>query len=329
MFEGHGVLALEGDHLDICYGDRSSWPDLTPGGSIKAYTFNLGDPVAGPNIQLGLMSAVEGETLDWPHSIDPPHHHGSDQFRVISGGEWILAGKRQTAGEYSFQEAGRIYREHPGAGGAAWMLLVMGDRRGTQSTLAVEKDKETLFDSGELFGVAVEGLPYPHPAGDRGIPAIATTRGACRNGYLRGRIAALGLGETEYGSLSGVFGDAAAGPIVHILSVSADRIAIPACSVATEMLLLVVSGSCRIGAGRYAAGEMRVQRANAMLDDVVAESDGVEIVLLVADRRAQLVARDGADRLPGWAYNAEELASAVDSRVTVRGGPRRSVLGVI
>src|SRR3546814_6371411 len=108
---------------------------MTPGVSIKAHTFNLGDPGAGPNIQLGIMSTVDGERLDWPHSIDPPHHHGSDQFRVISQGEWTLAGKRQSAGEYSFQEAGRIYREHPPEGASAWMLLVMGDKRGTESTL--------------------------------------------------------------------------------------------------------------------------------------------------------------------------------------------------
>src|SRR3546814_6907980 len=88
MFEGRGRLALEGDHLDISYRRPDTWPNMTPGGSIKAHTFNLGDPEAGPNIQLGIMSTVDGERLDWPHSIDPPHHHGSDQFRVISQGEW-------------------------------------------------------------------------------------------------------------------------------------------------------------------------------------------------------------------------------------------------
>src|SRR5271163_5224893 len=113
MFKGNQGLSLERGPIDISYRDPGAWPDMTPGGTIKALTFDFGDPVAGPSVQLGLIRPMEGETLDWKHGRDPVHHHGSDQFRVISGGEWDLAGRTISAGGYAFQEAGWVYQEHP------------------------------------------------------------------------------------------------------------------------------------------------------------------------------------------------------------------------
>src|SRR3546814_13689682 len=130
MFQGHAGLSMEGDHLDISYNRPEEWPKLTPSGSIRAFIFNVGDAVVGPCFQLGLIRPVEGETLDWRHSIDPLHHHGSDQFRVILTDSWNLAGRRLQAGDFAFQASGIVYQEHPGPGGAGTTMLIMGDRRG-------------------------------------------------------------------------------------------------------------------------------------------------------------------------------------------------------
>src|SRR3546814_20429337 len=118
MCQGHAGLSMEGDHLDSSYNRPEEWPKLTPSGSIRAFIFNVGDAIVGPCFQLGLIRPVAGETLDWRHSIDPPPHPGSDQFRVILTDSWTLAGRRTPAGALAFQPAGSVSQEHPGPRGA-------------------------------------------------------------------------------------------------------------------------------------------------------------------------------------------------------------------
>jgi hypothetical protein len=307
MFRGgYGNLELQGDHLDLSYRDPAAWPSLTPGGSIRSFTFDFGDPTAGPSVQLGLMTPVEGEALDWKHAIDPVHHHGSDQFRVISGGEWNLAGKPITAGGYAFQESGWVYQEHPGPGGAAWVALVMGDRRGTPSTLRFARDRDTLFAAGADYGEPPPGSPpYPHPAGPKGIAAIATTAGFCEKGYLLGTIADLAEDETAP-TMTGLLGDATVGPVVHLLKSGSNDAAIPACTYPTELLLIVVRGSCRVGPTEYRGGDLRVQQADAAMEPLVGGPDGLEAVLIVADRRARPVPTANAAP-PDWMFDADSV----------------------
>lgn len=144
MFDGQDVLSLDGDHLDISYRAEGSWPSMTPAGSIKNYTFGIGDPQAGPLVQLGLVTSLPEEPLDWRHVVDPPHFHGSDQFRVLAGGEWNVGGRPLHSGDFMFQEAGKVYREHPASHDPAWIVLVIGDRRGALPTIIAEADNPSV-----------------------------------------------------------------------------------------------------------------------------------------------------------------------------------------
>ncbi|WP_242127407.1 hypothetical protein [Sphingobium sp. Sx8-8] len=313
MFRGYAGLSLDGDHLDLSYRDRDAWPDMTPKGSVKSFAFDIGDPEAGPTVLLGLMTKVEGEDLDWKHSVDPVHHHGTDQFRMVAGGEWTVAGKSMPAGTYGFQEAGWVYQEHPVHGGPVWTLLIMGDRRGSRSILRFKKDMATVIDGGEVgeaFGQPVEGEPYPHPAGDKGIAAVATTLGPCERGYLSGQVGDLGRnGKPE--TMTGILGDATVGPAVHVLNTKANQTIIPACVYPTELVLLVVGGACRVGDVEYSAGDMRVQRADVALDTVVAGPDGAEVLVVVGDRRAQPKLAS-AVAAPAWMGDVQRVLSALD-----------------
>lgn len=305
MFDGRGILTLEGDHLDLSFGDCQQWPSLTPGGSIRHYSFDIGDSVVGPVVMLGAIVPVEGEMLDWEHSIDPPHFHGSDQFRVIPKGEWILANKPIKAGGFAFQESGLRYREHPGGDGAAWTMLVVGDRRGIRPTVMRQADRDNLIDTGSEYDRPLaEQEVYPHPAGPRGIAAIATTAGPCERGYLWGRLDALGNGQNS-GALSGVFGDAEGGPLAHLLKGSPGQPLLPEVTYATELLLIVTDGSCRIGDHEYRGGDIRLQAAQAPMPAIVAGPNGAEVTLIVADRRALPQADHGA--LPAWAHDGQRL----------------------
>jgi hypothetical protein len=311
MFKsGFGDLALDGDHLDLTYRRPETWPNLTPGGALKCMTFDIGDADAGPSVQLGLCTPTDAEVLDWRHAIDPLHHHGSDQFRVISGGDWWFAGSVQKAGEYSFQDAGCIYQEHPGKSGASWTALLMADRRGNDCTLALERDRTTFYFAGNQdFTAATNENSYPHPMGNKGLAAVATTQGPCVNGYLRGRIDALAEPGSG-GAVTGVLGDPAVGPVVHVIKAAANEIAVPACTYPTELFLVISAGSVRIGSTEYRGGDMRLQRAGAMLPRVVSGSDGAELTLIVADRRAEPVIGSGETKA-AWMSHLPDVLRAL------------------
>lgn len=289
MFNGYGVLALDSDHLDLSYHRSEEWPSLTPQGAIKSFTFEMGDPDTGPLVQLGLIGHLDSEPLDWPNSIDPPHYHGTDQFRVIPGGQWQLADKTLNAGSFAFQESGLRYSEHPGEGGAAWILLVLGDRRGARPTILREAHKETLINTGSTNDKPLTDEEiYPHPAGSKGIAAIATSEGPCERGY---RVGSFGeLAERANGEklvlVSGVFGEKDSGPVALIMKSAPDCLVSAASTSDSERLLLVSGGSCRIGDKQYRAGDLRIQRAGDTLPEIVSGPDGLEATCVLADRRA-------------------------------------------
>ncbi|BCQ07400.1 hypothetical protein JMUB5695_00821 [Mycobacterium heckeshornense] len=253
MFDGRNVLELDGDHLDISFRRGQEWPSMTPAGSIKNYTFGLGDASAGPLVQLGLVRTLAEEPLDWRHVIDPPHFHGSDQFRVLDGGEWIV--------------------------------LVIGDRRGALPTIIRDADRETLILGGEYFRAA-DASAYAHPAGPKGIPAVNTSAGRCARGYLGGALR--DIGETQ--RLTGTFGDTEVGPSVEMYCAAAHNVVRSVGVCATERFLVVIGGDVAIGDDHYIVGDMRIQRADAPMAPIVAGPNGCELTLLTADRRCDLAA---------------------------------------
>ncbi len=290
MFDGLGLLEMEGDHLDISYRASDHWPSFTPLGSIHALAFNLGDPDVGPNIQLGALIDDPNEPLDWDHAIDPMHFHGSDQFRICLEGEWVLARTTKSRRDFSFQEAGRVYQEHPGPTERQWIFLTMADRRGNGTTLTRRGDRESIYLAGQYdeSGIVDDPAAYPHPAGPKGTPAIATTIGKGDRGYLFGSFADDAVWPEPDGgrrTIAGVLGEEIAGPIVYLTRCEANQVVAPAATVGTEVLLVVVDGSCRVGDDEYARGDLRVQAADHPMDAVVAGPEGAEVALLIADRR--------------------------------------------
>ena len=253
---------------------------MTPAGSIKNYTFGLGDPEAGPLIQLGVVSSVAGEPLDWRHVIDPPHFHGSDQFRVLAGGDWTVGGKSLRTGDFVFQEAGKVYREHPASENPAWIVLVIGDRRGVLATVVNDADRETMLVGNPNFAPA-DADSYAHPAGPKGVPAIHTSAGACSRGYLRGSLSEL----AEATPLTGTFGDADLGPSVEMVRAAPGQRVRVASVCDTEQFLVVTQGSAIVGSEEYGTGDMRVQCADEPMPAIVAGAHGCEITIVVADRR--------------------------------------------
>ncbi|MCV7388073.1 hypothetical protein [Mycolicibacterium porcinum] len=165
-----------------------------------------------------------------------------------------------------------------------WIVLIIGDRRGALPTIMAEADKETLIDGGDNFRAADAG-DYAHPAGPRGTAAVETDKGGCSRGYLQGSVATLATDAP----LHGVFGDATAGPSVRLINATADETIRPQSVCGTEQFLIVTSGSLTIDTAEYRSGDMRVQRADEPMPELVAGPDGCELTLVIADRRHQPV----------------------------------------
>jgi hypothetical protein len=283
-------LSLDGDHLDLSFHRRDDWPKL-PWESIRGVGMKIGDPRVGPSISLACVTPMESEPLDWEHTIDPMHFHGTDQFRLLLRGGWVTTRHPFAESEFGFQDSGWVYQEHP-EGEQSWLVLAYGDRRGEAATLTLAQDRAALLSDGadNIAGapVANDGREYPHPAGPKGLARIATTSGATERGHLWGSFADCATWPTVGTSqvFAGLWGDETAGPMVALVRAAAGTVAVPACSYHTEVLVAVSGGSCQIGTSTYGAGDLRVQREGSAMETIIAGPDGVEVTLLLGDRRA-------------------------------------------
>lgn len=304
---------MEGDHVNINYRDTESWPTKSPKKSLQTVRMNLGDPEAGPGFTIANIRTLPEEPLNWREEVDPVHFHGTDQFRAVSDGGWSLAGREMKAADFSFQESGWTYQEHPaGENEGAWMMWVMGDRRGKPASVKrkiIETYDTPIYQGGE----------YPHPAGPKGIAAIATTLGPCDRGYLMGSVADLDVSEGSAG-VSGLCGDEVAGPVIHVFKAAPGQTAIPSFVCNTELLLLVIAGDGKIGDHHYERGEVRVQRAGAPFPAVIAGDAGLQAVLVIADRRHR--PGFGNEAGPSWMLKLDDLLA--DLKPTPGGPKQRS-----
>ena len=303
MFTGHNGLELKGDSLKISYREADKWTRLTPGGTLQSQVFDIGDEVSGPNIQLGNIVPSEEEKLDWRHSIDPLHHHGSDQFRTIFRGEWRLAGRAMPAATWSFQDSGMVYQEHPREDEVASLMLIMGDKRGALPTLALKKDEETMIRPGGVYDLPDPNKQYPHPAGNRGVAAIATSAGATRNGFV--------WGDFDNSPACGLMGDAETGPVIYMLKGEPGEVLLPPSTSATEVVVAIVDGAASIGEETYLSSELRVQAAGRTMPAIVAGESGLKAIVVLADRRMP-IAVEGGDR-PQWLDLPNELRERLTS----------------
>src|SRR3546814_369970 len=154
-----------------------------------------------------------------------------------------------------------------------------------------------------------------------GIAAINTSVGQGENGFVRGTIAKLERGNA--GALSGVLGDEHAGPAVHVIHGAAGERIVPPARWSTEIVTLVVKGSATIDGKPYGAGELRIQREDTPMGAIIAGENGVELVLVVADRRASADFAFGAgETVPAWLSKTDGFVATLEPVV---GGPQMAV----
>lgn len=288
MFQAVG-LKLEGEHLDLDFRDTSAWTLAGPQVPIPNQWIVVGDPDSGPAIMLGTPGTFPKEI--WMDT----HYHGSDQFRAVIKGEYLLQTHRMGAGDFGYQESGRIYREGlSDADEGCWIFAMHGNWRGARTT-PTRRDgdfDEVLYDNQlDRYAQTMDDSCWWNvPGGPKGIRAIKTTL-KLQAGWAWGnfddpegwRPLTEGVQFT-----AGVFGLPETGPILLTIKAEPGRVAVPPAVCGAEVVCVVIGGSAEIGGKPFQKGELRVQSAGVPLEAVVSGPDGLNMVYLIADRRHRL-----------------------------------------
>ena len=91
---------------------------------------------------------------------------------------------------------------------------------------------------------------------------------------------------------AGLAGEPTCGPVLVFLDCAPGVEAVPARSIGSETIVAPVSGSIDAGGTTLAQGDVRVEEADVEHPALAAGPDGVQLVVLFADRRALRSALD-------------------------------------
>lgn len=284
-------LEATDDHVLWSFRDMGRW--LNVGGPALLWVM-LGDPTTGP--LFGFSHFPPGV-----HFSGPAHCHASDTFKISLKGEFSIGRKRFGPGEFRVQPGWKVYPSEGLVSGpdGGWELIFSGDRRGLRVRFAKELLPGSEEDEREwahrratsayLRDVGGD-LLSDDPADGCGPSTLTTTsRDVAERGNLDGSFARHGSWPSvtpRTRALVSLMGDRTTGP-VHVLAVTeAGGTASPACRLDTEVLRLVIDGSCEIDGRTYSTGDIRVQRAGRRCGPVVAGPDGLHELVVIGDRRA-------------------------------------------
>lgn len=283
--------SVEG-HVDATFTDRSAWSE-SQGATILPMM--LGDDHCGPFI---VLSYVEPSDEQMPLSF--AHAHASDNWRISVRGTTNMGRDTYEQGQFRFHDGGVPYASDNFAWGpdGGFGIIMFADRRGfairpVKAEIAAKVTPEQEM-AGKFLGIDMQD-PCP------GAPAIATTLGLTERAHLDGGFDSADTW-TEIAPgvrmAAGLAGEPTAGPVLVFVSCAAGCEAVPAHTVATETVLAPVSGSVDAAGTTLAQGDVRVEDRDVAHPALVAGADGVELVLIFADRRGLRSALD-TGTLPG------------------------------
>jgi hypothetical protein len=128
-----------------------------------------------------------------------------------------------------------------------------------------------------------------------GAPAIATTMGSTKRAHLDGGFDTSDQWEEIAPGVrmgAGIAGEPSCGPVLVFLDCGPGCEAISRHVLGTEMIVAPVTGSVDAAGTTLAQGDVRLEEAGVQHPALVAGSDGAQLVLIVADRRALSSALD-------------------------------------
>jgi hypothetical protein len=315
MFKSSNDLLVEEGRVDLSFDDAASWASFGP---MAISMFTLGDPQSGPLVVLFAIDPMGPTDLKQAMADSWHHKHLSDTFRMPLRGDLIVGRTIYSPGVFRVQEAGKVYGpECAGPSSATteeWLVLVFADRRGWRVQAANEHDLEVIAAAEEPVVPVYEkaGAEVVYPADSTIVPGVATTLGVpVRAGHADGSFE-----ETEDWAEVGAsrmaaiaLGDVHTGPIVLTATTPAGQVATPACTWSTDVARFVTGGSCVVAEARHGIGDIRVLDAGVPQDEVVSGPEGLEEVVLIADRTAAVPTFAGHDAGRQWGEDLGMLIS--------------------
>ncbi len=282
------MTAVDG-HIDASYSDRNGWSqDL--GATILPMM--VGDEACGPFV---VLSYVEPSEEQMPLSF--AHAHASDNWRISVRGTTNMGRDTYEQGQFRFHDGGVPYASDNFAWGpdAGYGIIMFADRRGFAIRPVKAEIAEKVVPEQEAAG-AFLGIDMQDPC--PGAPAIATTLGRTTRAHMDGGFDTADQWEEIAPGVrfaAGVAGEPDCGPVLVFLDCAPGCEAVASHSLGTEMIIAPVTGAIDIDGKTLAQGDVRLEEADVEHPGMVAGPDGVQLVLIVADRRAlDSALRDGA-----------------------------------
>ncbi len=277
--------AVDG-HVDADYEDRRGWSE-SMGATILPMM--VGDEQCGPFI---VLSHVAPSDEMMPLSF--AHAHASDNWRISVQGTTNMGRDAYEQGQFRFHDGGVAYASDNFAWGpeGGYGMIMFADRRGFAIRPVKAEIAERVTPEQEIAGAAL-GIDMQDPC--PGAPAIVTTMGPTSRSHLDGGFDACDQWDEIAPGVrmaAGLLGEPTSGPVLVFLDCAAGTEAVPAHSIGTETIVAPVSGSIAAGADTLAHGQVRLEEADVEQPALVAGPDGVQLVVLVADRRALRSALD-------------------------------------
>lgn len=285
---GHGFTELS-------FREPKRWASMSTantnsrvaGTSLSSTAILLGDEQTGP----ALLFLALGPGVTPPDA--PGHAHASDSWRMSLLGNLPMGPDRYDPGEFTFRQGWKPYASdnyaHGPAGG--WTALMFGDRRGMRVRHVKHEGPDiTPMDRMLAEWLGVEGdLVSVDPDDAPGASSMATTldgqrRGARLNGSFNDTSHWRSFEGVD--AVLGAIGDRETGPLVLLCKVQPGYRPLGGATIGSDVFRLVGRGSYTLDGREYVAGDMRVQTAGTPLGELIAGPDGVDEVVVIADRRS-------------------------------------------
>jgi len=273
-------------HVDASYADRTGWAtDL--GATILGIM--VGDDHCGPFV---VLSYVEPSDTQMPLSF--AHAHASDNWRISVRGTTNMGRDTYEQGQFRFHDGGVPYASDNFAWGpdGGYGIIMFADRRGFAIRPVKAEIAERVTPAQEASGAAL-GIDMRDPC--PGAPAIAPTMGPTPRSHLDGGFDASHEWDEIAPGLrmaAGIAGEPTCGPVLVFLDCAAGCEAFPVHAIGSETIVAPVSGSVVAGDATLTQGDVRLEEPDVEHWSLVAGPDGVQLVVIFADRRALRAALD-------------------------------------
>jgi len=285
ILSGAPMAPVDG-HVDVHFEQRDGWVE-SMGATILPLL--VGDEGCGPFVAL---SHVAPSDEQMPLSF--AHAHASDNWRISVRGTTNMGRDAYEQGQFRFHDGGVPYASDNFAWGpdGGYGIIVFADRRGFAIRPVKAEIAETVTPEQELVGAAL-GIDMQDPC--PGAPAIATTMGATSRAHLDGGFDRSGEWDEIAPGVrmaAGLAGEPTCGPVLVFLDCAPGSEAVPARSLGSETIVAPVSGSLDAAGATLRQGDVRLEEADTEQPALVAGSEGAQLVVLFADRRALRTALD-------------------------------------